>query len=79
MVFFIFVSLYPPATGTASVTFEKKLIGPCPDKLGRSFHADIVHHPQIKSSKFMEPLPLNQERIISIHKERVIELSLQSI
>ena len=27
----------------------------------------------------MEPLPLSQQWVISIHKERVIELSLQSI
>jgi hypothetical protein len=68
---------HTPAAGSSRITLMQKLIGPCPNQLRAGLHPNVGHHAEIKSTKLMQSLPFLHQRIISIHKERVIELLTQ--
>ena len=68
---------HTPAAGSSRITLMQKLIGPCPNQLRAGLHPNVGHHAEIKSTKLMQSLPFLHQRIIGIHKERVIELLTQ--
>ena len=69
--------LHTPAAGSSCITLMQELIRPCPNQLRAGLHPHVGHHAEIKSTKLMQSLPFLHQRIICIHKERVIELLLQ--
>ena len=67
----------PPSSNSCDHRHDPATGWPSPRPTGLCFHPHVVHHPQIQSTLRMQRLPLLHQRIVSIHKERVIKLLAQ--